>query len=97
MCNCMLVHVGYKKPKTYEVTSSRKYIGKAVARGRRQSVAIECLKEHSTKRQLLKRIGMLVRNELIVLCSECQLHPTPTVGVRAEGVHLEEAPVRTGK
>lgn len=70
MCNCMQIHVGYNKPKTYELTPSRKHIGKAVARGRRQSVAIECLKEHSTKRYPLKRIGMLVRNELVVLCSD---------------------------
>ena len=67
--NIMQVYVGYKKPKTYELTPSRNPIGKAVARGRRQSVAIECLREHRTRRHLLKRVGMLVRNELILLCS----------------------------
>lgn len=66
----MQIHVGYKKPKTYALTPTRKHIGKAVARGRRQSVAIECLKEPSTRKHLLKRIGMLVRNELIALCSD---------------------------
>ena len=53
-----------------EHMTSRKHIGKAVARGRRQSVAVECLKEPGTRRHLLKQIGMLLRNELVFLCSD---------------------------
>ena len=33
-------------------------------------MAIECLREHRTRRHLLKRVGMLVHNELILLCSD---------------------------
>lgn len=33
-------------------------------------MAVECLKEPGTRKYLLKRIGMLVRNELISMCSD---------------------------
>ena len=45
-------------------------MGKAVARGRKQSVAKECLKDPVTRKYIMKRIGMLVRNELILMCSD---------------------------
>lgn len=66
----MQIHVGYNEPRTYALTPSRKYIGKAIARGRRQTVAIECLREKRTRVYLLKRIGVALRNELRVMCSE---------------------------
>lgn len=50
-------------------TPSRKHIRKAIARGSRQSVAAECLKKPGTRRYLLKRIGVMVRNELVAMCS----------------------------
>lgn len=52
------------------LTPTRKHIGKAVARGSRQAVAVQCLKEPATRKYLLKRIGVLVRNELISMCSD---------------------------
>ena len=66
----MQIHVGYNEPRTYALTPSRKYIGKAIARGRRQTVAIECLKEKTTRVYLFKRIGIIIRNELKVMCSD---------------------------
>ena len=51
------------------LTPRRKHIGKAIAQGSRLSSATECLKEPSTKKYLLKNIGVLVRNELILMCS----------------------------
>ena len=62
--------MGYEKVKTYALTPTRKLIGKAVARGHRHSLAVECLKDPIIKRYLLKRIGVLVRNELRYLCSD---------------------------
>ena len=38
------IHVGYKKPKTYVLTPSRKRLGKAVARKSQQGIAAENLK-----------------------------------------------------
>ena len=62
--------MGYEKVKTYALTPTRKPIGKAVARGHRQGLAVECLKDPIIKRYLLKRIGVLVRNEHRYLCSD---------------------------
>ena len=62
--------MAYKKPQRYVLTPSRKHLGKAVARGTRVSVAKECLKDPVTKKYIMKRIGMLVRNELIFMCSD---------------------------
>ncbi len=33
-------------------------------------MAVECLKQPGTRRYLLKRIGVLVRNELVAMCSD---------------------------
>ena len=66
----MQVHLGYRMPRTFVMTPSRKRLGRAMARGSRKAVAVECLKEPTTRKHLLKRIGMLVRNELMSMCSE---------------------------
>ena len=62
--------MNYKKPRIFPLTPSRKHIGKAVARGSRKAVALECLKDPATRKYLLKKIGLLVRNELISMCSD---------------------------
>lgn len=43
-------------------------MGKAVARGSKQTVAIECLGDPATKEQLLKQLGIVIRNELKAMC-----------------------------
>ena len=62
--------MNYKKPRTYPLTPTRKHLGKAVARGSKKSVAIECLKDPATRKFLLKGIGVLVRNELKSMCMD---------------------------
>ena len=68
----MQVYVNYKKPRTFTLTPSRKRLGKALARGSRRVVAIECLKDPTTRRHILKKIGILVRNEMIAMCTDAR-------------------------
>ena len=62
--------MAYKNPKMYDLTPSHKNIGKAVAKRSRQSVARECFKKPTTRKHLLKHIGMVIRNELKAMCSD---------------------------
>lgn len=64
--------MNYKKPRTFPLTPNRKCLGKAVARGSRKSVAMECIKDPTTRTFILKRIGVLLRNELKTMCSEAR-------------------------
>ena len=41
-----------------------------MARGSRKVVAIECLKDPTTRRHILKKIGILVRNEMVAMCTD---------------------------
>ena len=66
----MQINLAYKKPRTYLLTPSRKHIGKAVARGSRLAMAVECLKEPTTRKYVLKQIGVVIRNELKTMCSD---------------------------
>lgn len=52
------------------MTPSRKYMGRAVARCSKSAVVAEILKDPATKKHLMKRIGMLVRRELVLMCSK---------------------------
>ena len=67
----MQVYVNYKKPRTFPLTPSRKRLGKALARGSRKVVAIESLKDPTMRRHILK-IGILVRNEMIAMCTDAR-------------------------
>lgn len=64
------VHLGYKKPRTYVLTPSRKHIGKAVARGSRKAVAYESLNDPVTRKYVLAKVGSIVRSELACMCSD---------------------------
>ena len=64
------VHVGYKKPRAYALTPSRKHIVKAVARKSKQAVAMECMKDSVTRRHVLRRVGMVMQSELITMCRD---------------------------
>ena len=65
--------MNYKaRHRTFQLTPHRKRIGKAVARGNRKSVAMECLKDPTTRTYLFQRIGVLIRNEMKAMCSEAR-------------------------
>ena len=66
----MQIQLAYKKPRMYVLTPSRKPIGKAVARGSRQAMAVGCFNELETRKYLLKHMGVILRNELKVMCSD---------------------------
>lgn len=52
------------------LTPSRKHIGKAVARRSKNTIVREMLKDPGTKSYVVKKIGILVRRELMLMCSE---------------------------
>lgn len=58
------------RAKKYVLTPSRKQAGRAVARRSRSSLVAEVLKDPVTRQYVVKRIGMIVRKELSVMCSE---------------------------
>ena len=62
------VHVGYERPRAYALTPSCKHIVKAVARKSKQAVAMECMKDSVTRKHVLRRVGMVMRSELITMC-----------------------------
>ncbi len=66
----MQVHLGYKKPRTYVLTPSRKHIGKAAARGSRKAVANESMKDPVTRRYILEKVGRILRSELAAMCAD---------------------------
>ena len=59
----------FGKTTTYSLTPSRNRLGKALARGSRRVVAIEGLKDPTTRRHIMK-IGILVRNEIVAMCTD---------------------------
>ena len=64
------VHVEYaRKPQSYNLTPSRKQIGKAVARGSRLSIATQCLKDADTRKHIIHKVGKVVQSEVAALCS----------------------------
>lgn len=66
----MQINVGYKKPRNFILTPSRKHMGKALARGKRKSVAAECIKDPVAKKYIIKKIGVLLRKGMNVMCSD---------------------------
>lgn len=52
------------------MTPSRKRVGKALARRSKWSTVLELLKDAATKQYIVKKIGILVRRELMQMCSE---------------------------
>ena len=67
----MQVQVLYpKKPRTYNLTPSRKKVGKAVGRGSKQSVIKECMRDPVMQKYTVEIVGQHVQRELAVICSE---------------------------
>lgn len=52
------------------LTPSRKHMGKAVARRSKNAIVRELLENPVTKSYVVKKIGVLVRKELVLMCSE---------------------------
>lgn len=63
------MYVGYKKPKTYFLTPTRKKIGKAVARGSKCTVARECFSDPTTRNFALNYLGTILRKEIKTMVS----------------------------
>ena len=67
----MYVHVNYeKKARTYNLTPSRKKVGKAVARGSKKAVINECMKDPTMQKYIILILGGRLRRELASMCSE---------------------------
>ena len=67
------IHVSYSqqpRPRTYNLTPSRKRMGKAVARGSRLSIADECLNDEDVSKYVIKKICKKVQLEIEALCSD---------------------------
>lgn len=56
--------------KKYLLTPSRKHVGRAVARRSKSAMVSEVLKDPLAKRYMVQRMGMLVRRELVSMCSD---------------------------
>ena len=65
----MQVSVGYKKPKSFVLTPTRKKVGKLLARGSKVAIAEECLKNRDMKAAMVTKVGKLIREEVRVMCS----------------------------
>ena len=66
--------MNYNKPKVYALTPSRKRLGKSVARGSRYSLAVHAWKDPKIQPYLLKLIGITLRKEISIFCSEKTRH-----------------------
>ena len=63
--------MGYTaQPKRFNLTPSRKGIGKAVARGSRAKIAKQCLDDLVIRKHIIKHIGFAVKSEIVALCSD---------------------------
>ena len=62
------VYVGYaRRP---NLTPSRKHIGKAIARGSMLTVELKCVEDDHIRPYIVRKIGQLVRSEIVNLCSK---------------------------
>ena len=62
------VYVGHaRRP---NLTPSRKHIGKAIARGSMLTVALKCVEDDHIRPYIVRKIGQLVRSEIVNLCSK---------------------------
>ena len=59
-----------KKARTYNLTPSRKKVGKAVARGSKKAVINECMKDPTMQKYNILNLGGRLRRELASMCSE---------------------------
>ena len=71
ICSLKYVHVNYqKKASTYNLTPSRKKVGKALARGSKKAVINECMKDPVMQKRIIMIVGGCICSELASMCSE---------------------------
>ena len=66
----MQVRVGYRQPRQYSLTPSRKRMGKAVARGSKKAIVQECFKDTVTTKHVLNHLGKILRREMKAMVSD---------------------------
>lgn len=71
------MQVGYKQPRSYKLTPSRKHLGKHIARGNKFSIARDCMKDPVLRKHVVKKMGILLRKELRQLCASKVLQGNP--------------------
>ena len=59
-----------RKAHTYNLTPSRKKVGKAVARGSKKAVINDCMKDPVMEKDIIMILGGRIRSELASMCSE---------------------------
>lgn len=64
------IHVGYKKPRTYVLTPTRKRLGKAVARRSKKEIVDQSMKDPLVKRYMIEKMGQILRSEVTTMCSD---------------------------
>lgn len=62
--------VGYKKPKYFHLTPSRKKLGRILGRGNRGSLSKVVLENGKLRKQVVQRVGKLIQKEMQMICSE---------------------------
>ena len=66
----MQVHIGYaQRARNYNLTPTRRHLGKAIAHGSKLSIALQCLKDKQIQKHIIRKISQLLRSEIVKLCS----------------------------
>ena len=68
----MQIEVGYKKPRRYLLTPSRKPVGKALARGSRKSLIDKSMKDCVVRKYVFMKASRIAHAEITALCSDKQ-------------------------
>ena len=68
--NYLQITIGYRKQRTVTLTTSRKKVGKVLARGTSQSVAVQCTRDLNSRRHVVEALGAITHSEIGKLCSE---------------------------
>ena len=62
--------MGYKQPRSFTLTPSRKRIGKAVARSSKKAIAQECFKDPVTTKYVLDHLCGIIRREMKTMVAD---------------------------
>ena len=64
------IQIGYSERRTYNLTPTRRKIGKALARGSRFSIANQCLNDQEVSGHIFKKVCKMIQSEVEELCSD---------------------------
>ena len=67
--NLHKVTIGYKKPKHYVLTPTRKKICKTITRGSHVALARRCLENDDIRKCIISGVSRMLRKEIATLCS----------------------------